>query len=151
MADLSITSLRGGMNNSDPASSLSEDQCVLARNAEFFDSMLGERRNGSITIDVSGSGLVGHAAVTFLHRHLPTTDETAAELFALGVTFAPASCTLVRKTSAWSAIAPDDAITATGVYPFQVQALSFHGKCFIAYKSGQDRLHVWDGTDLRRT
>lgn len=151
MADLTITSLRGGMNNSDPPSSLTPDQAVLLQNVETFESMLGERRKGSAAIDLTSSSLTSHTAVTFLYRHTPSEDETAAELWALGVTFASNTSQLARKTTAWSTVAPVDAITVTGAYAFSVQAQSLHGKLFLAYKSAVDRLHVWDGTTLRRS
>lgn len=149
MADLLITSLRGGANNTDPPLSLPEDQCVSAVNVEWTVAMLGERRRGSTTVDVTGSDLVGNDRIAFLHRHLPTSDETAAELWAFGVT-GTASSDLCRKTTVWSTVSPTDAITITGTYQYQLQAQTLHGKLFLAYKSGQDRLHVWDGTSLRR-
>ena len=43
---LEVLSLRGGMNDTDPANNLADDQCTLAQNVEFFYSMLGERRAG---------------------------------------------------------------------------------------------------------
>jgi hypothetical protein len=153
MSDFIITSLRGGLNNSDPSISLSEDQCTVANNVEWIKSMLGERRRGATAIDITGSGLVGHDKVTLLYRHLPTTSEADAELWALGVT-GTSSATLVRKTSSWATVTMTDAATLTTVYPFQWSMLSLHGKLFVAYKSGVNRLHVADGaaaTALRRT
>jgi hypothetical protein len=38
----------------------------------------------------------------------------------------------------------------TAPYRYRWQAVSVHGKLFFAYKSDQDRLHVWDGTSMRR-
>jgi hypothetical protein len=149
MADFTIASLRGGLNNSDPSNAIPDDQVTVAQNVEFITSMLGERRRGATAIDISGSDLVGHDRVPFLHRHLPTTDETEAQLWALGVT-GTASSSLVYKDTAWQTVSPTDAITISGTYQYQLQAQSLHGKLFIAYKSDQDRLHVWDGTTLRR-
>ena len=113
MADFTISSLRGGLNNSDPSNAIPDDQVTKADNVEFITSMLGERRRGATAIDVSGSGLVGHNRVPFLHRHLPTTDETAAQLWALGVT-GTASSTRVYKDTTWHNVSPIDAITITG-------------------------------------
>lgn len=149
--DLIISSLRGGMNNADPSISLPDDQCVLAKNVEWVESMLGERRRGSVAISVSGSDLSGRDRVTFLHRHLPTSDETAAELWALGVT-GTASSSLCKKTTSWSTITLSEAITLTGSYQYQVSAQTLHGKLFLAYKSAVDRLHVSsNGTTVRKT
>jgi|TARA_R110000744_G_scaffold42953_1_gene96504 hypothetical protein len=63
MPDFSISSLRGGMNDTDPAISLPDDQCVLAENVEFFDSMLGERRKGTSAVTLPA----------FLSAHEKTT------------------------------------------------------------------------------
>lgn len=137
------------MNDTDPALSLPDDQCVSALNVEWVTSVLAERRRGADAIDIAGSGLVGNDRVTFLHRHLPTSDEGAAELWALGVTGTSASA-LCRKTTSWSTVSPIDAITITGTYQYQLQAVSLHGKMFVAHKSAVNRLHVWDGATLRR-
>lgn len=149
MADFVIASLRGGLNNSDAPASLPDDQCQTATNVEWVDGMLADRRRGATAIDVATSGLVGRDRVTFLHRHLPTSDETAAELWALGVTGTTASA-LCRKTTAWTTVAPVDAITLTGGYQYLLDGQTLHGKLFLTFKSGQSRLHVWDGTTLRR-
>lgn len=149
--DLTISSLRGGVNNSDPAISLPEDQCVLAKNVEWVESMLGERRRGSVAISVSGSDISGKDRVTFLHRHLPTSDETASELWVLGVT-GTSSSALCKKTTSWTTITLSEAITLTSGYQYQVAGQTLHGKLFLAYKSSVDRLHVSsNGTTVRKT
>lgn len=151
MPDFRIVSLRGGLNNSDPPTSLPDDQCTVASNVEWVESMLGERRRGCDAITVTG-GLVGHDKVPFLFRHLPTNDESEAELWALGVT-GTSSAALVRKTTSWGTVTIGDTATLTGVFPFRWQAVSLHGKLFLAYKSNVSRLHVADGagaTALRR-
>lgn len=151
MADLSIASLRGGMNNTDPANSLPPDQCTLARDVEFFESLLGERRKGHAAISLTSSGLTSRDAVTFLYRHTPSEDETATELWAMAVTLASGATSVARKTTSWASVSPTDTITATGTYAYAMAAQSLHGKLFTAYKSAEDRLHVWDGTTWRRS
>lgn len=149
MPDFVVASLRGGLNDSDPPHSIPNDQVTKANNVEWIDSMLGERRRGSTAISIAGSALAGHDRVSFLHRHLPTTDESAAQFWALGVT-GVASSDLVYKDTTWHTVVPADAITVTGTYQYQLQAQTLHGKMYLAYKSASDRLHVWDGTTLRR-
>ena len=149
MADFLISSLRGGQNDTDPPISLANDQVVSARNVEFTVSTLGERRRGGEAIDLTGSGLESHSRVTWMHRHLPTTDETEAEFWALGVTNA-ASYALARKDTAWSNPTFDDAPLLNNGGEYKFQAVTLHGKMFLAYRSAVDRLHVWDGTTLRR-
>lgn len=146
---LVISSLRGGLNSTDPAISLAADQCTAAENVEWVVSTLGERRRGMTPIDLTGSGLTAESDVVFLGRHLPTNDESAAELWALGVTGTSTS-TLARKDTAWHGVTVSDAIDLASGTQYHISAVSLHGKYFIAYNSNVDRLHVWDGT-FRRT
>jgi len=149
MPVLSITSLRGGMNNTDPAIALPDDQCVEATNVEFVESMLGERRTGTSAITLPAF-LSARDRVTFLHRHLPTADETAAELWALGVTGTSAAH-LGHKDTAWSEVTISDTPELSGMAPYRWKAVTLHGKLHFMYDSDQDRAHVWDGTTMRRS
>lgn len=149
MPDLLISSCRGGLNDTDPPLALPEDQCLVATNVEWTTSTIGERRMGAAAVDLTGSDLIGNDRITFLHRHLPTSDEADATLWALGVT-GTASSDLCYKDTTWHTVTPTDALTLTGGYQYQLDGQTLHGKLFLAYKSGQDRLHVWDGTSLRR-
>lgn len=153
MPDMVVRSLRGGMNDKDSPLSLSDDQCVLAQNIEWTTSLLGERRKGSDNITL-GTNIANKDRVSFLFRHLPTPDETAAQLWALGVT-GTASSQLSYKDTSWHDItygpAAGDSPTLTGFSPYRWQGQSLHGKLFLAYDSTVDRLHVWDGTSFRRT
>ena len=149
MPDLTILSLRGGMNNTDPAIGLPEDQCVLAQNVEFVDSMLGERRRGTSALTLPAF-LSGKDRIPFAFRHLPTDDETASELWLLGVT-GTSTAALGRKTSSWQTeVTISDTPTLTGFSQYRWAAVSLHGNLFLAYDSNVDRLHVWDGTSMRR-
>lgn len=151
MADLIIQNLRGGMNNSDPAVSLPEDQAVLCQNVELIDSLIGERRLGTSAITLPAF-LSGKARIPFIFKHLPTSDETASEFWALGVDTGSTTASLGRKTSTWqSEVTISDTPTLSGKNQYLWQAVSIHGKLHFAYKSDQDRLHVWDGTSMRRS
>lgn len=148
MSDFLITSLRGGLNEDAP-SSLADDQCTDATNVEWFRSRLGERRLGSTAIDLTSAGLSGYNRVTWVYRHLPTTDPAAAQLWMLAIKDSPWTATFVYKNSSgWHTVAQVDALTQGSEYSIDAQTL--HGKLFIAYNSAVDRLHVWDGTSLRR-
>ena len=150
MADLIIESLRGGMNNTDPSIFLAKDQCVLAQNVEFVESQLGERRLGTDGIDLP-SFLSARDRVPFLFRHLPTADETAAELWALGVSDSPAAIKLGRKTTSWTEITISDTPNVSGFAQYRWHAVSLHGKLHFFYDSNVDRAHTWDGTTMRRS
>lgn len=150
MADFILSSLRGGLNNTDPEISLPDDQCTAAVNVEFYKSMLGERRRGTSAITLPSS-LSGKDRITFLYRHIPGTDATAAELWALGVT-GTSAYQLARKTTSWSDATIADSVTLTGFSQYQWCAASHYGKLFLAFDSDVDRLHVVDvgGTTVRR-
>jgi len=147
MNPLTLTDLRGGLNTEDPAFSLPDDQVVLCENMDLTRGSLGGRR-------------LGHSAVTgpnsaydtyFLHRHLPTSDETAAQLWAVVVSGSTAIFSY--KDTSWHTVTPtgDEALDAArGKY--RIRAQSLHGKLFLAYPTDgdTDRLHVWDGTSVRK-
>ncbi len=137
------------MNNTDPAIALPDDQCTLAQNVEFVDSMLGERRKGTDAIDLP-SFLSARDRVTFLFRHLPTADETAAQLWALGVS-GTTTAKLGYKTTTWTEVTISDTPLLTGFSQYRWDAVTLHGKIHFAYDSDVDRLHVWDGTTMRRS
>lgn len=158
MAEIQVLTIRSitGMNNSDPAVTIPEDQCVDAKNVEFFDSAIGERRNGSSGVDVptAFSGDANIQVVSWLHRHLPSASvETDSELWALGQHLTSTNFSLQRKTSSWSTVTPDINIEVASNQGFKLSGASFHGKLFIAFPntSATDRLFVWDGTQLRVT
>lgn len=150
---IQFSNLRGGMNSFDPPSSLPDDQVVLAENVEFRVSSCGEKRKGTTNVTLGTVGST-YKFTPFLFRHTPSADETAAELWAL---YTPTDGTqaflLQRKTTAWSDVTPSDDIDVTSGRLHRLSAASLHGKMFLAYRSvgGVDRLHVWDGTSLRRT
>lgn len=143
-----LKSLRGGVNNSDPAIAIPDDQCVVATNVEFNKSMLGERRRGTSAVTLHAS-MATKDRVTFLHRHLPTADETAAQLWVLGVT-GTSSYRLDYKDTGWNNVTISDTVSLAGFDQYRWQAVSFHGKLFFALNTDVDRLHVWDGTSFRR-
>lgn len=148
MDPIAITSLQGGLNTSDSPFSLSRDQVVVCENVDLSRSTLGGRRLGSAAITTSGL----NTAVVFLHRHLPTSDMTAAQLWAVSVSGTTSK--FVYKDTTWHDVTPTGTLAldvARGKYAIQAQTL--HGKLFLAYPSasGTDRLRVWDGNAIRVT
>jgi hypothetical protein len=151
MADIPIPSLRGGYNDTDPAQLLNDDEVVTAMNVEFFASACGERRGGTAPLDLTSSGLTGQGGIVHLSQWFPTNVVTAAEYIAVAAT--PGSSTAVarRDTSGtWHTISPTDAINNAAPDIFGINAQPFDAVDFLAYHSGVDRLHGWDGTNLRR-
>lgn len=153
-APIVISSLRGGLNDNDPPMVMEGDSCTIAENVEFFYSTMGERRLGCESITDLPTSITADSniqAVTWAGRHLPDNDLSNAELWLLGQHLSAANNVLTRRTTtAWSTVTPVDAITSTSGYGHRLSAVSLHGKFFIAYKSGVDLLHVWDGSSLRR-
>lgn len=150
MANFELRSFRGGQNSTDSPTALADDAVVEATNVEWRASSLGERRRGAVAIDGGDDDvLVPHEQVTFLYRHLPTNSPAESELWALGTSTNGAS-TLARRANTWTAVSPLDAIVLANGAQYQLQAQTLHGRLFIAYKSAEDRLHVWDGVTLRR-
>jgi hypothetical protein len=147
---ITIASLRGGMNDTDPPISLSDDQTTLAENVEYVVSTLGERRRGGEAIDLAGSPFTGCERCVWLHRHLPTTNPADAQLWAMCINDTGPAAVLAYKDTTWHTVTMNDALTIDGVSEYQIDAQTIHGKLFIAYNSAVDRLHVWDGTVLRR-
>jgi len=158
--DLQITSLAGGMNNTDAPSELPDDQCVLLENVEIFGSAIGERRNGCGPLDITGSGLDTEAGVTYLTQWFPTNEVLNPEFFAVAATIGASVKIAVRTNGVWRPVVvyvdpqgdSDLPLNDTeSVYSWRTQSLN--GKLFVAYanSNGVDRLHVWDGTTLRRT
>ncbi len=163
--DIQITSLRGGMNDTDPPTSLPEDQCVLAMNVEFFNSPLGERRNGTTTVDITNSGLftTSNCSICHLSEWYPTNDPAEPEWWAMssgvGVSY---MARRIRPAlgGTWTPVTPMDPIdlTAVGLLglpgQYNIQSQSCTGLIplnFFAYPSSVDRNHVWDGSQMRRT
>lgn len=149
-----LTSLRGGLDDTSPYIALAPDACVTAENIEFVNSTLGERRRGCTAIELSTDfSDPAIQAVTWMYRHLPVNDEGQAELWALAQSIDDTNVSVLarRKVAAWETIVPNDAIDVTNTQGHRLSAQTLHGKLFLAHKSAVDRLHVFDGSSLRRT
>lgn len=150
--DISILSFRGGLNDTDPATTLPDDEVTVADNVEFFYSSLGERRSGCAAMSLSGSNLDDQGAIVHLSQRFPTNDPLIGELWAVGATEDTSSKWAYRSNEdEWFPVVPTDAAVTTSPVIYQIQAQAYQNKHFFAYQSTQDRLHVWDGTTLRRT
>lgn len=148
---LIIEDIRGGMDDQTPPHLLPKNRCVLARNVEFFLSSLGERRLGSAALDLTGSGLDSFDTIVHLNTFQPEfADIWDSELWAVSATEGGSFQFAHRVGSTWSPITPFDDLLTASPDVYRIRSVSLHGKFFIAYPSGQTRLHVWDGTTFRR-
>lgn len=147
--DFTISDLSGGYNDSDPPTSLQANQCVTAENVDFFKAPCGARRLGCVPIAVSAN-MQAAEIIPLIYKHIPASAASNVQLW--GVWATPGvSIGLSYKTTAWADVTLPNIPTNTGVYPYQFAMQSLHGKLFIAYRSNVNRLHVFDGTDLRMT
>ena len=146
------------MNDTDPVGLIPPDQCLSAMNVEFWLSALGERRAGCVAMSLNGSGLndglgIHSAAIVHISERFPTNDPNVGEVWTIGAIEGSASATAYRTNEAvWMAVTPDDAWDNTIPNIYRIIAQGWYAKHFFAGNtSGSvDRLHLWDGTNLRR-
>jgi hypothetical protein len=153
--DLTIPSFRGGLNTDDPASELKPDEMTEALNVELHTVPCGERRRGCEA--VTGDGGAAIDSVALVARYLPSDDQTLSTLWVLKVITANDFATFAYKDTSWHTVTPDNPTTDSpyAVWAYHTDNISFHHKLFLPYRSGTvsvttDRLHVYDGTTLRR-
>jgi hypothetical protein len=145
-----VADLSGGRNSVDPPLSplFGDRHSVDAVNVDYYRSTLGNKRNGSSASGVSfSSGGPFTGKISALYRHVPGTDSTLAEEWAVDDAATPV---VGRKAAATTFTAPTlkDAITGNA---WDVSFASLDGKNFMAYKSAVARLHCWDTATVRRT
>lgn len=140
-------------NDTDPPNALAIDECTVADNVEFFSSTLGERRKGCTSVTITDSDLEGETVIVFLGRHFPTDDEIDNELWAVGATPGTSAVVCRRSFGTWSTVTLDDAMDPAEPEIYNIAGLSLDNKFYFAYPTvgDVDRMHVWDGTDLRLT
>lgn len=141
--DITIKSLRGGLNNTDPAQALHPDECTDATNVEFFASSCGERRLGCATISLTSSGLTVESNICHISQWFPTNVPTLPELIGIAVTpGVSVSCARRNTSGTWSAIIPSEVPTNMAPDVFGVVTQPLDANNFIAYRSSVDRLHL---------
>jgi hypothetical protein len=141
-----------GLCTTAPESVLPEGFVSDAENLELDDLCLLKPRPG--TADVSLTSGPSYTILRLWVEEL-TTSATLADqqaLWAFGYTLdgAVVNATPVayRRTSAgWASVALTD--TPAESLPF-VTAAKLNGKVYLAYNSGSNRLHLWDGSAVRR-
>jgi hypothetical protein len=132
------TSLRGHSFRGAPQS-LSEDIGTLAYNIALAGGTLGRRRLALSSISLTGGP---SAVIHYLAAYRPSTATHRLFAFSHLTTLAVHSW----DGATWTAHALADAADTPSV----PCALTFNDKLFIAYNSGVNRLHVYDGTSIRR-
>ena len=116
---------------------------VALVNGSCVGNLVLEMRQGMEQEDLTGSGLTG--PVLWMGRYITSigVEETWAAANNSGV------AALARKVNGvWASVAfADTPVAANLIY---MQAVGMNNKYFLAYDSDVNRLHVWDGTVVRR-
>ncbi len=144
---VAIASVASGINAYDPPWAIKDDECVDALNVDFYKAPLGRKRGGMATVSLTfSSGGPFTGTVSALFRHVPGTSDAAAELWGIDDAATPV---WGRMAGAATFAAPSvlDAITGNA---WDVTAVTINGKLFLAYLSAAGRLHLWDGSTVRR-
>jgi hypothetical protein len=142
-----IMGLRG-RNGSDAPIALPDDQCCEAVNVDFSEGGLVRRRGGCTALGVTfSSGGPFASAIASLVRHVPGVDETAMELWAMDGS--GQFCRLAAATT-WTEPTLADAMLNPSIESWNVIGASVGGFLFLAYRTAVNRLHLWDGSTVRR-
>lgn len=139
----------GGLNSAEPPDTIGQNQFADGRNVEFKRSRVLKRRRGSVENITSTIPFTASSSVVSLFRHTPGRSETSQEMWGMDNGAAPKVARLAAGTSWSAALTLSDAITAAADAWF-FRGVSFNGKLFLFYNSAVDRLHVWDGSSVRR-
>jgi hypothetical protein len=138
---INLIDLRKGANERHPAT-LPENFVEQAWNITYDRSQLGARRNGSsFAVSPTSSFTLGYS----MHVHTPDSTAANERLWVYG-----SNDTFHFYTSAWAQTSPSPSPADTFSFGGSVSWASLHGKLFIAANSDVSRLHVYDGTTLRR-
>lgn len=146
-----ITDWSGGRNGVDSPvdPKFPMNQCVEAINVDFSRGPLGRRRGGATSLSLTG-GTANTTGIRKLMHHMPTALESGQELWSIDAAGTPLWKRLAAGT-AWADVTVSDAVSVTDLSTVPlIQGVSFNGKFFVFYPSAQDRMHVWDGSSVRR-
>lgn len=129
-----------GFNDTDPPTRLPDGIATSAQDVLFEYGSIGRRRPSMETVSLTSGP---SATIYGLFRHQPAASSSAAELWA----FSGTSTAHRRVSGTWNSVSASDTVSG---WSGGVQAVTLNGKLFIAYDSNVNRLHVWDGSSMRR-
>jgi hypothetical protein len=116
---------------------------VALVNGSCVGNLVLEMRQGMEQEDLTGTGFTG--PVLWMGRYV--TNQGVEETWAAANNNGTA--VLARKVNnIWSPVAFSDVPTPSNL--IYMQAVGMNNKFFLAYDSNVNRLHVWDGTQVRR-
>ncbi len=145
LESVTITDLSGGRNDYDSPLDIPDDQCRIVSNMDFWQSPMGTKRWGAVAIGItfSGGGPFG-GAIGSLHRFVPGSDETAAELWAIDRSSVSRFARLFGGTTWVQATLVDNLAAVTDAD--NVVSATLNGALYLCYKntSANNRIYVWD-------
>ena len=123
---------------------LDGQQSVLeADNLSFLSDAFIAMRNAFTDEDLTDAGFTGE--LQWLGRHV--TNDGVEELWGAANNSGTVAC--ARKVSGvWTPVTLTDTPAAGSLT--QMHSVSFNGKLYLAYDNAENRLHLWDGTSVRR-
>ncbi len=137
-----LTDTKGLNQRSQPLTGSAEGVLLEAENIGFSQLGAVVQRFGGTLQSLTGSGLTG--TINWSGRHI--TNAGVEELWLAADNAGVAA--LARRSSGWAAVTFSDTVVVSDLR--YMHSASLNGKFFITYNSDVNRLHVWDGTSLRR-
>lgn len=139
----------GGLNAAEPPDQINANQLADLRNLEYRRTRgLKRRRGGTENLTNATGVFAASSSVVSLFRHTPGQSETSMELWGISNDATP-EVGRVAAGAAFAAVTLPDTISAAADAAL-FRGISFNGKLFLFYNSAVDRLHVWDGSSVRR-
>lgn len=124
--------------------SLDGQSAVLeADNLGYLTDAFVAMRNAFSDEDLTSSGFTGE--VQWIGRHV--TNDGVEELWAAAYNAGTVACAR-RVAGVWTPVTLIDTPNPNSLT--EMHSVTFNGKLFLAYDSAVNRLHVWDGTSVRR-
>lgn len=124
--------------------SLEDASSVLeADNLSYLSDSFVSMRNAFTDNSLTDSGFTGE--IQWLGRHV--TNDGVEELWAAAYNAGTVACAR-RVAGVWTPVTLIDTPNPDSLT--EMHSVSFNGKLFLAYDSAVNRLHLWDGTAVRR-
>lgn len=120
-----------------------QSSVLEADNLSFLTDAFVSMRNAFTDEDLTDAGFTGE--IQWAGRH--TTNDGVEELWA-AANNAGAVAVARKVAGTWTPVTLIDTPEAGNLT--EMHSISFNGKLFLAYKSAINRLHLWDGTQVRR-
>jgi len=123
------------------------DRAREMRNVDLYRVEFARKRGGADDVFASTTGEAFTGVMSSLIRFIPGADATAAQLWAVDNAATPVVQRLAGGT-AWTSPTLKDNLSGNAQ---NVVGATLNGKLYLAYDSAVDRLHVWDGSTVRRS